>query len=50
MLCGMRGAGTFGIFRDVGIGGKAMYVAQYFQQLGIEPYFDGYQCGWVIQD
>jgi hypothetical protein len=30
------------------IGGKALYVAQYFRQIGVPVAFDGYQCGWVV--
>jgi hypothetical protein len=33
---------------DLGISGKAMYVAQYFQQIGVPLAFEGYQCGWII--
>jgi hypothetical protein len=36
------------LLEDQGIGGKAMYVAQYFQQIGIPLVFDGYQCGWLV--
>lgn len=33
---------------DPGIGGKALFVAQYFQQIGVPLLFEGYQCGWVM--
>jgi FkbM family methyltransferase len=29
------------------IGGKGKFVADYAQQIGAEPYFAGYQCGWT---
>lgn len=38
----------FILLEDQGIWGKARYVAEYFQQVGIKPLFDGYQCGWVV--
>lgn len=43
-------ADSYVVIRDQGIGGKAMYVAQYFQQIGMPMLFEGYQCGWVITD
>jgi len=33
---------------DLGIDGKAKFVAQYFQQVGARMVFEGYQCGWVF--
>lgn len=42
------GSGGFAVEYDHGIGGKAAYVAQYFQQIGIPTFFEGYQCGWVL--
>ncbi len=48
-LRGFRsGPENFVLLEDQGIAGKAMYVAQYFQQIGIPLAFDGYQCGWVV--
>lgn len=48
-LRGFRTGGeNYVLLEDQGIAGKAMYVAQYFQQIGIPLAFDGYQCGWVI--
>ncbi len=48
-LRGFRsGPENFVLLEDQGIAGKAMFVAQYFQQIGVPLAFDGYQCGWVI--
>jgi hypothetical protein len=44
------GLDSFAVLHDQGIGGKGMYVAQYFEQLGVPILFEGYQCGWVIPD
>lgn len=50
-LCGVRqGPENYRLVRDQGIAGKATYVAQYFQQIGVPMLFEGYQCGWVIPD
>ncbi len=38
----------FILLEDQGIAGKARFVAEYFEQVGIRPLFDGYQCGWVV--
>jgi predicted O-methyltransferase YrrM len=29
------------------IGGKARFVAEYAENVGVEPLFTGYQCGWL---
>jgi hypothetical protein len=29
------------------IGGKGRLIAEYAQAAGINPYFTGYQCGWI---
>jgi hypothetical protein len=42
------GPDNFVLLEDQGIAGKAMYVAQYFRQIGVPLAFDGYQCGWVL--
>ena len=47
-LRGFRTGETYTLIEDMGISGKAMYVAQYFQQIGVPLAFDGYQCGWVL--
>ena len=47
-LRGFRSGQTYTLLEDMGISGKAMYVAQYFQQIGVPLAFDGYQCGWVM--
>ena len=48
-LRGFRtGPETYTLLEDQGIAGKALYVAQYFQQIGVPLAFDGYQCGWVL--
>ena len=48
-LRGFRsGQVNFVLLEDQGIAGKAKFVAEYFQQVGIPPLFDGYQCGWVV--
>jgi hypothetical protein len=44
------GVNTYEVLRDDGIGGKGLYVAEYFQQLGLAPLFEGYQCGWAFPD
>ncbi len=44
------GVDSFAVLHDQGIGGKGMYVAQYFEHLGVPLLFEGYQCGWVIPD
>ena len=50
-LSGVRqGPDNYRLVRDQGIAGKATYVAQYFQQIGVPMLFEGYQCGWVIPD
>jgi len=30
------------------VGGKGLYVAQYFRQLGIMPFTFGYQAAWIV--
>jgi hypothetical protein len=48
-LCGMRtNPQSYHIVNDLGIGGKAKYVGEYFQQIGVPIAFEGYQCGWII--
>jgi hypothetical protein len=48
-LHGIRtGPQSITLLNDLGIGGKAKYVAEYFQQTGVPLAFEGYQCGWVI--
>ncbi|MBL8200618.1 MAG: class I SAM-dependent methyltransferase [Chromatiales bacterium] len=48
-LRGFRsGPENYVLLDDQGIAGKAMFVAQYFQQIGVPLAFDGYQCGWVL--
>jgi hypothetical protein len=48
-LRGFRsGPENFVLLEDQGIAGKALYVAQYFQQIGVPLLFDGYQCGWLV--
>ncbi len=47
-LHAVRTGDSYTLLHDRGIGGKALYVTQYFQQLGIPLFFEGYQCGWVI--
>lgn len=48
-LRGFRTGGeNFVLLEDQGIAGKAMYVAQYFRQIGVPLAFDGYQCGWIV--
>jgi hypothetical protein len=48
-LRGFRsGPDNYVLLEDQGIAGKALYVAQYFQQVGIPVAFDGYQCGWIM--
>lgn len=40
--------GSYVLIDDQGIAGKAMFVARYFEQIGVPLAFDGYQCGWVL--
>lgn len=48
-LRGFRtGTENYVLLEDQGIAGKALFVAQYFQQIGVPLAFDGYQCGWVM--
>jgi hypothetical protein len=47
-LHAVRAGDGYTLLHDSGIGGKALYVAQYFQQIGVPMFFEGYQCGWVI--
>jgi len=42
------GSADYSIIADHGIAGKATYVAQFFRQIGIPIFFEGYQCGWVF--
>jgi hypothetical protein len=44
------GSEMYTLIRDQGIAGKATYVAQFFQQIGIPMFIEGYQCGWVLVD
>lgn len=45
-LRGFRaGPDNFTLLEDQGIAGKALYVAEYFGQIGAPLVFDGYQCG-----
>lgn len=36
------------IVRDLGVGGKGGYVADFFAKLGCAPVIQGYQHGWII--
>lgn len=38
------------LVHDLGLSGKAEYVAEYFQAIGVRPLFTGYQYGWVIPE
>jgi hypothetical protein len=37
----------FGVIGKPKIGGKGKYVAEYAEQIGAEPLFTAYQCGWT---
>ena len=39
---------SYALIRDNGISGKALYVAEYFEQIGVPPCFEGYQTGWIM--
>jgi hypothetical protein len=44
------GVNSYQVLRKAGISGKGWYVAEYFEQLGVAPLFEGYQCGWAFPD
>lgn len=39
---------NFAILDDLGVDGKAKYVAEFFAAVRIPLAFEGYQCGWII--
>jgi SAM-dependent methyltransferase len=47
--CVLSNNGGVTMIGDQGIDGKAKLVAQYFQNIGNPIYFEGYQCGWIVQ-
>ena len=50
-LRGIRtGPQNYTLLGDMGLGGKGMYLAEYFQQIGTPMAFEGYQCGWIIPE
>ena len=47
--CVRTGANDVSMIGDQGIDGKAKFVAQYFQQIGVPLFFEGYQCAWIAK-
>jgi FkbM family methyltransferase len=39
--------GRFQVLAQPQVGGRAKLAAEYFQQIGAEKVFEGYQCGWM---
>jgi SAM-dependent methyltransferase len=44
------GKEQYALLGDMGMGGKGVYLEEYFRQIGVPMAFEAYQCGWIIPE